>query len=824
MYRGEVDALWTSRGGGGLPFLGNMTSSLLHPLTLLAAWLPTERVPLVQGLAVLTLSALFTFLFLRRLGVGLPSALCGALAFGFGGHQVLWLQYALSHSLLALPFCFWAVERLVEDRARRRVAVLALGFALLVLGGHPETTWISGLVAGLWALYRLWDAHGRWLVVGTALLGVGLSAVQWWPFLEYAVGSHGMVLRSLMAARDAASLSWGAVIVFSICLLFALALLRSAVPRGFTKRVLAILGVAVAVVMARRMGMALSGLVVLAPEMYGSPEQGGAYTGAEDFPGLNAAYAGVLPVLLLTVGALTGMGGGFVRFFAVGSALLWAAAFHMPALEGLVRSLPGLAEMGATRMLGPVGFLVACGGALILDELCDRATKPGFRSAAGRMGVTLVLGLALGAAVLKLPVDPAGGRTVVEGLVSPTVDQVHRGDGPLRLRFRIPGPVDDLRVSVDGRQLRHGPAVPRPDGEPLEVVWLAQRAEEGPHHVRVEAVRGGRLLVIASQPLLIRREHQLSARDVSALAAALAVALLIVAGRVRVAPWLAALAVGLDVAAFADGYNEASPRERLFPDTATTRFLASQEPPFRIFTEGTILPPDTQFAVGVDHLLSYDNIGLHRAHQWRMTVMDTDAFASFSFGRDNVAYASPRFDALDVRYVLTPRAADLSDIPGFELAHASEVAVWENTQNLGRAWVVGRAEVLAPDRQAELAALHPGEVALLDEPYEGPLGGRGRARVVEHTGASLRIEVEADGPALLVVAENRAPGWTASVDGGPAQPTLACDVTWQAVPVPAGAHEVRLVYDPPGYRRGRWISLASALLVLLMLLRPQRHA
>ena len=90
---------------------------------------------------------------------------------------MLWLQYALSHSLLALPFCFWAVERLVEDRARRRVAVLALGFALLVLGGHPETTWISGLVAGLWALYRLWDAHGRWLVVGTALLGVGLPAV-----------------------------------------------------------------------------------------------------------------------------------------------------------------------------------------------------------------------------------------------------------------------------------------------------------------------------------------------------------------------------------------------------------------------------------------------------------------------------------------------------------------------------------------------------------------------------------------------------------------------------------------------------------------------
>jgi len=298
----------------------------------------------------------------------------------------------------------------------------------------------------------------------------------------------------------------------------------------------------------------------------------------------------------------------------------------------------------------------------------------------------------------------------------------------------------------------------------------------------------------------------------------------VVAGRVRAAPWLAALAVGLDVGSFGDGYNEASPRERLFPETATTRFLAAQPPPFRIFTEGTILPPDTQFAVGVDHLLSSDNIGLHRNHQWRLSVMDTDAFASFSFSRRNVAYDNPRFDALDVAYVLTPRATDLSEVEGFELAHASEVAVWKNTKNLGRAWVVGRAEVLSAERQAELAAADPAEVALLEEAYAEPLGGRGTARVVEHTGASLRIEVEADGPALLVVAENRAPGWQASVDGGPAQPTLACDVTWQAVPVPAGRHEVRLDYEPPAFRHGLWVSLAAAALLAAMLLLPRRHA
>ncbi|HZM00472.1 MAG TPA: hypothetical protein VFD43_09500, partial [Planctomycetota bacterium] len=183
VYRGEADPVWTQRGGGGLPFLGNMTSSLLHPLTLLAAWAPVELVPLLQALAVLVLSAWLTFLFLRRLGLRWPAALLGGLAFGFGGHQVLWLQYALSHTLVGLPFCMWAVERLAEDRSRRRAALLAIGLALIVLGGHPETAYVSAIVVLLWALWRLWDAHGRFLVAGVALLAAALSAVQWMPFV-----------------------------------------------------------------------------------------------------------------------------------------------------------------------------------------------------------------------------------------------------------------------------------------------------------------------------------------------------------------------------------------------------------------------------------------------------------------------------------------------------------------------------------------------------------------------------------------------------------------------------------------------------------------
>ncbi|MHC5209685.1 MAG: hypothetical protein ACYTG2_03100 [Planctomycetota bacterium] len=823
VYRGEADAVWTPRGGGGLPFLGNMTSSLLHPLTALAGVLALPLVPLVQALAVLILSAQLTFLFLRRLGLRWAPAVCGGLAFGFGGHQVLWLQYALSHTLVALPLCFWAVERLVEDRSRRRVAVLAAGFALLVLGGHPETAYISGLVALLWALWRLWDAHGRFLVVGTALLGAALSAVQWLPFLEYAKLSHGSWLRSIEAARGAGGASLGAAAIFVFFLVGALALLRSSAERGFVKRCAAIVSGVVLLVMARRMGMAVAGGVLVLPGLYGSPVGDGVYSGAQDYPGLDAGYVGVLPVLLLGCGALVGLGGGFVRFFALGALVLWGAAFHMPGAEGAVRLVPGLSQLGSTRLLGPVGFMAACGGAMVLDELCARLVKPGIPVALGRMAVTLLLVFLAALAALRIPVDPHGGRTLVPGLIEPTPDDVHDGSAPVAIVFPLAEAADDLRVMVDGRLLRSGRAAASAPGEPLRVMYDAQRAEEGRHRLRVETIRDGRPQVLADQPLAIHRDRRVAPRD--ALMLLLSISLLAVAC-VRPRPWipgLAVLLIAVDVISFGDDYNTTTPAERLYPPTETAAFLEAQPGPFRIFTEGTIIPPDTQFAIGVEHILSYDNLGFHRTYQWLINAgIDMDAFATFSFSRANVDYASRRFDSLDVRYVLTNTTTDLSDVEGFELVHESETRVWENTQNLGRVFLVGEALDLTEDPPEVLFAADPGATALLEAPLESPLGGHGSARVVRREGGSLYVEAESEGHTLLVLAENRGPGWLASVDGGPEQATMACNVAWQAVPLGPGAHSVVLRPDSPAFRLGRLVSVVAAGLWLLMLLLPRQ--
>ncbi len=823
VYQGEADPLWTSRAGGGQPFLGNITSSLFHPLTLLAAFVPLEQVPLLQGLATLILSALFTWLFLRRLGLSVPASLFGAVAFGFGGHQVLWLQYALAHTLVALPACFWAVELVVNDRSRRRLALLALAFSMLVFGGHPETGLIAAMVAGLWALWRLWDSHGRWLCMGVAVLAVLLSAIQWLPFLDYAFESHGLVLRDLKAAADSSGMSWAAAGIFTAFFLFAALVLRASSDGSLTKMLLAVVGIFVVAVMARRMGMALAASSVVLPNLYGSPVDGGAFTAAQDYPGLNAGYAGVLPLILLSLGAVVGLGGGFVRFFAWIALLLWGAAFHMPGAESLVRALPGLGEVGSTRLLGPVGFVVACGGAKVLDVLTGPGAKPGHALGMLRVGSVVAVALAASGWVLSLPVEPMGGSTVVAELTSPAAYAVHLGDKPIPIEVPLSAPVRDLRISIDGKLLRSGPAAPGPNGEPHVSRFVAQRAQEGNHRLRAELWSPGQVpQLLADQPLIIKRKHQLTSRDLLAAALALLALAVLCLRRDALAAGLCVAVVVVDMAGFGERWNLGSPADQLYPPTRTVDFLQAQPGPFRIFTEGTILPPETQFMAGVDHLLSYDNIGYQRTYQWLITVMDMDHFGSFSFDRSVVDYGNPRFDALDVRYVLTANDTDLSDIPGFERVHSSEVTVWENTENLGRAFVVGRWALLDPARAGELERMDPAEFAFLEEMPSEPLGGRGVARVVEHAGSRIRVEVEASGPALLVLAENWNEDWTASIDGGEATPTQPCDVAWQAVRVPAGRHEVQFVYSPGSVDKGLMLSLAAVVVLLAMLVLPRQ--
>jgi hypothetical protein len=87
---------------------------------------------------------------------------------------------------------------------------------------------------------------------------------------------------------------------------------------------------------------------------------------------------------------------------------------------------------------------------------------------------------------------------------------------------------------------------------------------------------------------------------------------------------------------------------------------------------------------------------------------------------------------------------------------------------------------------------------------------------------SLALLVDAPRPGLLYAADNLFDGWTAAVNGAPAR-ILPANYAFRAVVVPAGRSRVEFRYWPPGLTAGLWVSGASALLLLCVVLVPGKR-
>ena len=109
-----------------------------------------------------------------------------------------------------------------------------------------------------------------------------------------------------------------------------------------------------------------------------------------------------------------------------------------------------------------------------------------------------------------------------------------------------------------------------------------------------------------------------------------------------------------------------------------------------------------------------------------------------------------------------------------------------------------------------------------------PDAAPGSAVYREITPEDVRVTVDTSTPALVVVSNSYDAGWSATVDGRPA-PLLATDYLVQGVAVPAGRHEVRLVYRDDavtwGMRLGLvvWVILLASIPAALLLERRSRR-
>jgi hypothetical protein len=193
--------LWTGQICSGYPLDG----APADPAGLLLfALLPPA--PALDALIILILlvAAHGTYTLARRFGADAPGAVLAGLAFAGSGYFVSQLKHLSILSTVAwIPYGLVLIDRILapveapRDRRRRMAfaALLGLLYANQVLAGFPQAAYISGLLYGAFAVFRIlgtWPLRPLrgWLPLGAAsaaalLLGAAAGAVVLLPLAGF---------------------------------------------------------------------------------------------------------------------------------------------------------------------------------------------------------------------------------------------------------------------------------------------------------------------------------------------------------------------------------------------------------------------------------------------------------------------------------------------------------------------------------------------------------------------------------------------------------------------------------------------------------------
>lgn len=222
LAKGRVP-LWNEANGCGVPQLANAQSAVFSPFSVPFYVLSLRWALVASAFAKLFLTALFAWLFLRRLELSAWSALAGAVAYAWSGHEVTLLAYPHSAAAIALPaglfFADLACERLLARARGSAFAVLGLVASLATgaLAGQPEPFYFCALAVGAWTVFRLVEARATrvapiasgsrvaasaLVLLFAAVCAAGIAAVQLVPFLEYLRESQALGERTAEGTRQ----------------------------------------------------------------------------------------------------------------------------------------------------------------------------------------------------------------------------------------------------------------------------------------------------------------------------------------------------------------------------------------------------------------------------------------------------------------------------------------------------------------------------------------------------------------------------------------------------------------------------------------------
>ncbi|MBU0754084.1 MAG: YfhO family protein [Planctomycetes bacterium] len=868
-YLGEGHIpFWTHLTGGGNPFMGNLTCACFYPLNLLGLVVSPQAFWLLAGFIKLFLAAILTYALLRIYHLRFLSAFIGGLSFGFCGFQVCWLNHPHSNVIFFLPALLISVEYFLKKRTGFFFFLNAFLIGMQILGGSPEVSFLLCVTWALYLIYRIRQEEGLRTSSGLkllfsgglcGLLGLGMVAFQFLPFLEYLVHSYGLEIRirewgDFLNGGPGRLLSpfgflLGLLFPFFMVIFIGLLQRKNTVFIGVWSGLLGGLCLIVAMRIGFWLGAKPHLLMQVLPELYGGPNGGCQNVGDISFSALNGGYTGVITAFLAFYTFVAPCKRRPVPFFLLLFLFSFGTAHSIPWLNHMLKCVPFLGWIHNSSLLGFTAFSIAIIAPFGLEDLVYRAANIQGRSAAvaGVIGAAFVIGWAIvvagwnffetGVDLMEADRDPNPRVKIT----APQHGSKHNGLKELVIQGRAAPEAELVRATLDkffvgdmrtvaqkkleALSTQEGPIAPPEFNRSFAFNYSLDTVDEGtykislgPYDAQAQEEMQGKDWV----DIRIVRPKTVTDKDFLIICLSLACFLFLLGRRfpvsVRVVSVLGVLAV--DLICFGYGYNKATRPGEAFPATDVTTFLQTQPVPYRIFAETGIMPPNTNLPYGIEHMEWDDRMGIAGYFRFCNFIKLDHLAKPTEFDVYNFDLMNPLFDFLGVNFILVKQNEDLSRLGKFELVHDGDVRIYRNLRARERAFVVGDwinwgdlpvEEVL----HCDLATL---PVFLEAPPIER--GGSGTAKIMEYSDQKVRIEVETQGQSLLVLTDNHFPGWEAYVDDV-RTPILVTTGTFRAVPIKQeGRHEVVFKYRPKSFYWGLLLTFMAMGISLLLWLWP----
>ncbi len=219
--------LWNPYMFGGLPFVGAMHGDIFYPTSFLRLLLSPDTVLNVVFALHLVLAGLFTYGFLRTVGVSWMGSVVGGLAYQLSGIVASLVSPGHDGKIAVsalLPLLLTGLLLGIRKRRLEGFGLVALVVGLDLLSPQLQMTQYSLILAGLFTLWLCFgddprpDPRWRWTSLGLAALavavGFGIAMIQLLPFIRYTpyaartVGQQGWTYATSYAMPPENILDW----------------------------------------------------------------------------------------------------------------------------------------------------------------------------------------------------------------------------------------------------------------------------------------------------------------------------------------------------------------------------------------------------------------------------------------------------------------------------------------------------------------------------------------------------------------------------------------------------------------------------------------